>query len=99
MALNRQSTSLAVPPGRQFSIVLSRSAPDASHGHHGNQYASLRATAPARGVRGGAGRSLKAEQGYGVALFGERFTGTPDAGLGLSDGGGHGVMLRSLIRW
>ena len=33
------------------------------------------------------GRGLKAEAGYGVGLFGGRFTGTPNAGLGLSDGG------------
>ena len=34
-----------------------------------------------------AGRGLTAEAGYGMALFGGRFTGTPNVGLGLSDGG------------
>ncbi len=32
-----------------------------------------------------AARSLRGEMGYGVALFGGRFTGTPNAGFGLSD--------------
>ena len=30
-------------------------------------------------------RRLDAEFGYGMALFGDRFTGTPNVGLGLSD--------------
>ncbi len=34
-----------------------------------------------------AARSLQGEMGYGVPLFGERFTGTPNAGFGLSGGG------------
>ena len=34
-----------------------------------------------------ASQSLQAEAGYGIGLFGGRFTGTPDAGLALSDGG------------
>ena len=34
-----------------------------------------------------AARGLAAEAGYGLALFGGRFTGTPNAGLGLADGG------------
>ena len=34
-----------------------------------------------------AARGLQAEAGYGLALFGGRFTGTPNAGFGLSDGG------------
>ena len=46
----------------------------------------------ARGLAPGGGefeasRSLQGEMGYGVALFGGRFTGTPNAGFGLSDGG------------
>ena len=32
-------------------------------------------------------RGLEAQAGYGLALFGGRFTGTPNAGLGLADGG------------
>ena len=32
-------------------------------------------------------RGLQGEMGYGLALFGDRFTGTPNAGFGLSDGG------------
>ena len=34
-----------------------------------------------------AARGLQAEAGYGLALFGGRFTGTPNAGFGLADGG------------
>ena len=32
-----------------------------------------------------AGRGLAGELGYGLALFGDRFTGTPNVGFGLSD--------------
>ena len=32
-------------------------------------------------------RSLEARFGYGVAMFGDRFTGTPEIGLGLSEAG------------
>ena len=34
-----------------------------------------------------AARSLQAEAGYGLPMFGGRFTGTPNLGLGLADGG------------
>ena len=34
-----------------------------------------------------AARGLTAEAGYGMALFGDRFTGTPNVGFGMSDGG------------
>ena len=34
-----------------------------------------------------AARGLKAEAGYGLSVFGDRFTGTPNLGFGLSDGG------------
>ena len=33
------------------------------------------------------GRGLQGEMGYGMALFGDRFTGTPNLGFGMSDGG------------
>ena len=46
----------------------------------------------ARGLAPGGGafeaaRGLTAEAGFGLALFGDRFTGTPNVGFGLSDGG------------
>ena len=45
----------------------------------------------ARGLAPGgefdAARGLQAEAGYGLALFGDRFTGTPNLGVGLADGG------------
>ena len=34
-----------------------------------------------------ASRGLRAEVGYSLALFGHRFTGTPNLGFGISDGG------------
>ncbi len=46
-----------------------------------------RALAPG-GAAGGtfeAARGLTAEAGYGMALFGDRFTGTPNVGFGMSD--------------
>ena len=33
-----------------------------------------------------AGRRIDAKAGYGIAVFGGRFTGTPELGMGLSDG-------------
>ena len=35
-----------------------------------------------------ASRDLRAEAGYVLALFGDAFTGTPDAGFEFADGGG-----------
>ena len=63
----------------------------------------------ARGLApGGAGsgfeasRGLAAEAGYGMALFGDRFTGTPNVGFGMSDGGARdwrlGWRLTSAVR-
>ena len=45
------------------------------------------ARALARGGAFEAERGLRAEAGYGVPLFGGRFTGTPNLGLGFGDGG------------
>ena len=44
-----------------------------------------RALAP--GAEFDAARGLRGEMGYGMALFGDRFTGTPNLGFGMSDGG------------
>ena len=45
----------------------------------------------ARGLAPGgefdAGRGLRAEAGYGIAVYGGRYTGTPNVGYGASDGG------------
>ena len=46
---------------------------------------SARGLAP--GAEFEAARGLRAEVGYGLSLFGSRFTGTPNAGFGLADGG------------
>ena len=49
-----------------------------------------------------AARGLQAEAGYGLALFGGRFTGTPNLGFGMADGGARdyrlGWRLTSAIR-
>ena len=60
----------------------------------------------ARGLAPGgefeASRGLAAEAGYGMALFGDRFTGTPNLGFGMSDGGARdyrlGWRLTSAVR-
>ena len=44
-----------------------------------------RALAP--GAEFDAGRGLQGEMGYGMSLFGGGFTGTPNLGFGMSDGG------------
>ncbi|MDE0381554.1 MAG: hypothetical protein OXI20_20170 [Rhodospirillales bacterium] len=59
----------------------------------------------ARGLAPGtefeAGRRLEGELGYGVGLFGDRFTGTPNLGFGLSDNARDwriGWRLNSVVR-
>ena len=72
--------------GRGLSFSLSptlgaaSSAADRLWGAH-----DARALAPGGGFD--ASRGLQGEMGYGMALFGDRFTGTPNLGFGLSDGG------------
>ncbi len=49
-----------------------------------------------------AARGLTAEAGYGLSLGGDRFTGTPNVGFGMSDGGARdyriGWRLTSVVR-
>ena len=48
-----------------------------------------------------AGQRLEGELGYGLGLFGDRFTGTPNVGFGLSDGARDytiGWRLNSVVR-
>ena len=60
----------------------------------------------ARGLAPGGGfeaaRGLRAEAGYGMSLLGDRFTGTPNVGFGMSDGGARdyrlGWRLTSAVR-
>ena len=60
----------------------------------------------ARGLAPGgefdAARGLRAEAGYGMSLFGDRFTGTPNVGFGMSNGGARdyrvGWRLTSAVR-
>ena len=40
-----------------------------------------------------AARGLAAEMGYGLAVGGDRFTGTPNVGFGMSDGGARDYRL------
>ena len=73
--------------GRGLSVSLAptigatSSASDRLWGAH-----DARALAPDGGTFR-PGRGLAAEMGYGLALFGDRFTGTPNIGFGMSDGG------------
>ena len=47
-------------------------------------------------------RGLRAEAGYGLSLFGDRFTHSPNIGFGMSDGGARdwriGWRLISAVR-
>ncbi len=49
-----------------------------------------------------ASRGLQGEMGYGMGLLGDRFTGTPNLGFGMSDGGARdwriGWRLTSVVR-
>ncbi|MDE2912839.1 MAG: hypothetical protein OXL68_07940 [Paracoccaceae bacterium] len=73
-------------PLDRLSLILAPSVGNASSGT-----GTLWSAADARGLAPGgtfeAGRRLDAEVGYGLALFGGGFTGTPHAGLSLSEGG------------
>ena len=63
-----------------------------------------RGLAPGSGAGSGfeAARGLTAEAGYGMALLGDRFTGMPNLGFGMSDGGARdwrlGWRLTSAVR-
>ncbi|MDE2792399.1 MAG: fibronectin type III domain-containing protein, partial [Paracoccaceae bacterium] len=83
------SGTLRIDPGtsgRGLSLMLAPSVGNASSG-----IGTLWSAADARGLAPGGtfevGRRFDAEVGYGLALFGDRFTGTPHAGLSLSEGG------------
>ena len=83
------SGSVRIDPGasgRGLSLMLAPSVGNASSGT-----GTLWSAADARGLAPGgtfeAGRRLDAEVGYGLALFGGGFTGTPHGGLSLSEGG------------
>ena len=82
------SGSLSVDPGdagRGLSLTLAPTVGNAASGT-----GTLWSAADARGLAPGgtfeAGQRLDAEVGYGLALFGGRFTGTPHAGLSLTQG-------------
>ena len=71
--------------GRGLSLTFAPTVGNASSGT-----GTLWSAADARGIAPGtefeAARRLDAEVGYGLALFGGRFTGTPHAGMALSQG-------------
>ena len=69
--------SLSLAP----TIGVSSSASERLWGAH-----DARALAPGGGAFD-ASRGLTVEAGYGMALLGDRFTGTPNLGFGMSDGG------------
>ena len=78
--------------GRGFSFSLAPTVGAASSGSERLWGArDARGLAPGAGSGAGAGggfeaaRGLQGELGYGLALFGDRLTGTPSLGVGLSD--------------
>ena len=86
--------------GRGLSFSLSPAWGAASSGME-----RLWSARDARGLAPGgefdAGRRLEGELGYGLGLFGARFTGTPNLGFGLSDGAREvrlGWRLTSAVR-
>ena len=89
------SASARLDPGERgrglsFSLAptigASSSATERLWGAH-----DARALAPDGAFR--PGRGLQGEMGYGMALAGDRFTGTPNLGFGLSDGGARDYRL------
>ena len=83
------SGSVRIDPGasgRGLSLTLAPTVGNAASGT-GTLWSArdARALAPGAAVRGASG-GLDAEVGYGLSLFGGRFTGTPHAGVSLSDG-------------
>ena len=72
--------------GRGLSLSLSPTV-----GSAGSATERLWGAHDARGLAPGgefdAARGLQAEAGYGLALLGDRFTGTPNVGFGMADGG------------
>ena len=100
------SASVRLAPGergRGLSFALSPTL-----GAAGSGAARLWGARDAGGLApGGAGgfeasRGLNAELGYGLSLFGDRFTGTPNVGFALSNGGARdyriGWRLTSAVR-
>ena len=97
------SGSVRIDPGargRGLSLTLSPTVGNAASGT-----GTLWSAADARGLAPGgefeAARRLDAELGYGLALFGDRFTGTPNLGVALSDSGRDyrlGWRLTSAVR-
>ena len=82
------SGSVRVDPGERGRGLSFSLAPTV--GNAGSGTGNLWSAADARGLAPGgefeAARGLDAEVGYGMALFGDRFTGTPNLGVALSDG-------------
>ena len=82
------SGSVRVDPGERGRGLSLSLAPTV--GNAGSGTGNLWSAADARGLAPGgefeAARGLDAEVGYGMALFGDRFTGTPNLGAALSDG-------------
>ena len=71
--------------GRGLSLSLAPTV-GASTGATGRLWDVHDARDLSRGAGFDRAPGLRAEAGYGVALFGGRFTGTPNLGLGMSDG-------------
>ncbi len=79
--------------GRGLSFSLAPTIGSAS-GATGRLWGARDARGLAPGGAFEASRSLRAEAGYGMALFGDRFTGTPNAGFELGDDGARDMADR-----
>jgi len=78
--------------GRGLSFSLSPTLGAASSGAE-RLWGARDAGGLAPGGEFEAARGLDAELGYGLPLFGDRFTGTPNLGFGLSNGGARNYRL------
>ena len=77
--------------GLSFSLAPVIGAPESATARLWGAY-DAHALAPDGGAFRPA-RGLQAEAGYGVGLFGDRFTATPNVGFGMADGGARGYRI------
>ena len=88
--------------GRGLSLSLRPRWGAGTGGGPGGSGALWREDMPKGAPGGGAAGRLESELGYGIPMFGDRFTGTPNLGFGLSGGGARdyriGWRLTSAVR-
>ncbi len=90
------SGALRLAPGERGRGLSFRLAP--TYGAPGSSVEQLRSARDAGGLASGGSEfdpesRLEGEIGYGLPAFGDRFTGTPNIGFGLADGGSREYRL------